>query len=211
LEYLVVKKLLVVIAAVAVPALAHAAPLIVNGGFEAGGGSLAGWTTTTTGTAIVLAPNGQVYVVFAGGSGSAAAQANHFASFGPANDSGALTLSQTFATTVGSVYTFTFDAGVFGGSSEDIVASYDNMSMTVAAVPTTNLDALFTTYQQTFTATGTSTTVSFAVDAMTGDNRDPLVDNVSVTANAVPEAASLAILGFGVTLAGLTTRRRRAR
>ena len=197
------KKLAFAALVAAAPVAASAVELIVNGGFEAGGGSLAGWTATTG----VLAIHGVDYVTYAGGSGSAAAQANTFASFGAGNTAGTETLAQTIATVLGQSYTLTFDYGSFnGGQATDLFVGGAFVG-TYTPVGTSNLDTIFTTATYSFIGTGTPTQILFSVATFAGDNQDGVIDNVSVT--TVPDAATWSLMIVGLAFVGAAARRRR--
>ncbi len=187
----------------AAPMAASAAEFIVNGDFETGGGSLTGWTATANTAAI----HGSSYVLFAGGSGSAAAQANTFASFGAGNTAGTETLAQTIATVAGRSYTLSFDSGSFNGNQAVELFVGGNSVGTYTPSGTSNLDALFTPHSYVFTGSGSPTEILFSVVTFQGDNQDALVDNVSVT--AVPEPASWALMIAGFGMVGFAARRRR--
>ena len=186
------------------PVAASAVEFIANGDFETGGGSLAGWTTTAN----VQAIHGADYVNSAGGTGSAGAQANTFASFGAGGTGGTETLAQTIATVTGVSYTLTFDHGSFNGAQAVELFVGGTSVATYTPVGTSNLDALFTTATYVFTGSGSPTEILFSVVTVTGDSEDALLDNVSVT--AVPEAATWALMIAGFGIVGTAARRRRA-
>ena len=186
------------------PAVAGASELITNGSFESG---FTGWSPTSG----VAVASGHDYVVGAGGSGSAAAQANHFAAFGGGNVAGFDGLLQSFGTVAGKVYTLGFDYGAFGSGTEELTVIVTGAFSThLHPVGTTNLDALFTHYSTTFIGDGAVRSINFAVNAGTGDSIDPLVDNVSITGATVPEPAKWALLVAGFGLVGVAARRRTA-
>ena len=183
------------------PVAATATESLTNGSFEAG---FAGFTTSGN----VAAASGLDYVAGAAGSGSPAAQANHFAAFGGGNLAGASSVAQSFTTIANRVYSVGFDAGAFNATSEQLVVGITGATgLTVSFNSgTSNLDQLFAHYVATFTGTGALTTLSFAVTATGGDNADVFVDNASVT--SVPDAPTWALLVAGFGLVGVAARRR---
>ena len=66
----------------------------------------------------------------------------------------------------------------------------------------------YTTYDRTFTATDTSSTLRFLETSTNTNNRDPLLDGVSVS--VVPEPGTYALLAGLTGLAFVMVRRRRA-
>lgn len=187
----------------AAPVAASAVELITNGNFEAAGGSLAGWTATDN----VVAIKGSAYVQFAGGVGSPAAQANTFASFGAGGTAGTETLSQTLGTVAGRTYNLSFDYGSF--SSDQTVTLFVGGAQigSYTGTGTNNLDTIFNTATYSFTGTGNPTSILFSVVTALNDDRDALVDNVSVS--AVPDAATWTLLIAGFVMVGAAARRRR--
>jgi len=193
-----VKTLLVVVAmAVLVCApTAFAQNLLTNGGFETG--DFTGWTEggNFEFTQVVSGPFGSY---------SGAQEGNFYATLGPVGSDG--TLSQSFATTAGASYTFSFWIAAVGDDPSDFSAFWDGTQVYSATDPNTG-----GVYQQfSFTETGTGN------DTITFSFRDDpayiALDNVSVSqtgTGSVPEPSSFMLLGSGVLgLAGVIRRKLR--
>ena len=155
---------------------------VVNGGFETG--DFTGWTLTNN-----IGPNG----VDSGSPHSG----TYEAFFGQATADGLVSLSQDVATTPGASYTFSFwvmaEAGSeFSGAPDEFKASFGGTVLldlvNVAAFP-------YTEYTYTVTASSPSSEVRFDVanDASFFD-----LDDVSLSAIAVPEPGSFILLVIGV-------------
>lgn len=172
--------------------LASAQNLIVNGDFETdhyANGSpveLSGVSSTLTGWTII----NEVAGIGVGYNGNASQEID-LSGFGDTPGRG---ISQSFATTTGATYYLNLDVY---GSAVDVL---------VDGVPlATNLaGATRTPYAFTFNAAGPSTLLTLLSGVGSVDH----VDNVSVTAQAVPEPASVAAMGFGAL--ALLRRRRKA-
>jgi hypothetical protein len=164
------------------------ANLIVNPGFETG--DFTGWTTTP-------AASGSIFFVFPNLAHSGTYAAS-FGAFGADLDA----ISQTFATTPGTLYHLSFW----------LANSFDNNEFRVTFGGVTVLDLIdsgdlpYTQFTFTGLVTGSSMTLEFA-----GRNYPSFsyLDDVSVTpSSGVPDSGSTAML-FGVSAAALLLARMR--
>jgi hypothetical protein len=209
-------------AAVAAVLLAGAqsasAAILINGDFEhpggevrtqlGGGFTIPGWTYVSNG--------GQdFYEADDKGDGLAAADGNHYVSFGHNSTQGG-SLSQTFATQVGGFYTLTYWVAEQQGddSGQILRATIDNGGV-LSSQDNASLPSIF---QQglsiSFTATGSHATVTFldATPAGGGGGSNLALDRVSVagpSASGAPEPAAWALMIAGFGGAGAMLRRRR--
>jgi PEP-CTERM motif len=176
--------MMVIVAAIAGPAAANP-NLVTNPGFETG--HMTGWSGNGafTDTNFDEGSNSGSYAAYFGRIGSL--------------DS----ISQTVATTPGESYTFSFYFASDGGTPNEFQAYFGDTQV----FESQNAPAFSYTLESfTVAATDINTTIMFS-----GQN-DPgwqALDDVSVTANDVPEPATLAVLGSA--LFGLGTLRRRTR
>lgn len=193
------KKTLLAIVAVTILLLAPAAfaqNLLSNGSFQTG--SFSSWTTggNFEDTEVV---SGAFYDYTGGQDGN-----TFYAVLGPVGSDG--TLSQSFATTAGTRYTFSFWIASVGDADSDFSAYWDGTQIYSVTDPDTGANWS----QLTFTETGTGH------DTIQFDFRDDPeyigLDNVSVVAapSSTPEPSSFLLMGSGaLALAGVIRRKLR--
>ncbi|HVT14308.1 MAG TPA: PEP-CTERM sorting domain-containing protein [Fimbriimonadaceae bacterium] len=187
------RKLLFVGMAAAFASVAFGQELVVNGGFETG--DLTGWTEAHTGS-------------FSGVRTSFPHSGQFEAYFGALSQSDAEDFYQDIATTVGTSYHVSFWA-----FDQDPSATTENLLVTFGSntvfngIPQrgTTTTANYAQYSGDFVATSTSTRLE-----VNGFEQSWYInaDDFSVQANAVPEPASMAVLGLGALA---LIRRRRAK
>jgi hypothetical protein len=197
-------KHILAVALVAFSASAANANIIANGNFESG--TFSSWTKT--GNVAVTGMAGQGYYF---GGGSFAQNGNALVAFNPGNGPTGGMISQNFATTMGTEYLVEFDFGATERGSQYIIANIlgGNGSVLKSSGPTLgeNLPVDLQHYSFSFIGNGDLATLQFVDFASNNTtNQDGLLDNVSVS--AVPEPASIALMGLG--LLGFAASRRKA-
>jgi hypothetical protein len=202
------------------------ADLLTNGSFEntgstfvgdanstmilaSGSSTIPGWTTTN-GTFTAWIKNGNPWNI-------PAADGSFFLDLTGYSDSGTYGgVTQSFATTIGTQYTLTFDLG-YGGNSGlfagpvSVNVSAGGAATTLTSASGTPNPALWSLETYNFTATSTTTMLSIIGHSTAGGDYIGL-DNADVelaTVGAVPEPATFSLVG--VALIGLTTFRLRQR
>jgi len=196
------------IAALGAGANAGAANLLTNGDFEDAGGSLNGWGVTLNGQAQLGALTAAIYHPCCNTSGSEPAySSNHFAEFDDGNVTGLAILSQSFASILGATYTLDFDLGAFGNGHNDLLVAGQTFSQSFTVTGDDNNDTTFHHQTITFTGTGVTQTIAFAVNGGERDNTDALLDNVVLSGGA-PEPAMWALMLTGLAGLGAALRRR---
>jgi hypothetical protein len=168
---------------------------VINGDFETG--SFSGWSlgSNDDGFSFVGTDNPHA--------GTFSAELGQFSA------DGAVALTQSIATTVGTTYTFSFwmttqGGGLNSGAPDHFAALFGSqtvLSLTDVADPTT-----YTLFSFSVVATSSSTVVEF------DSYDDPwffFLDDVHVTSSVVPEPSTIILFGVGACGLGLRTIRRR--
>lgn len=200
---------------------AAAAPILINGSFELpdqGGGRtqltanmLSGWTYSTG-----IDPANYSEITSDGQFGIAAADGHQYLDFGGNGTYGG-SISQSFATVAGTIYTVKYFTGEQQGDdpAQIMRAIITNGAQTLTADNTKLAMGFSAGAPIKFTATGNSATLTFfdATPAGFGGPSNVILDAVSVTGQAgvaaVPEPASWALMMAGFGIVGSAVRRRR--
>lgn len=187
------------------------ANLLLNGNFELGtiadANAITDWTTGnihSSATSGTLYPNLSEQIaslIFAGISGK-------LLMFNTGDSAPGGTLSQSFATVIGTQYQLSFGYGELGSGTQGVNVTVSGAGTDFSQSITASTSTLHT-YSFSFTASGSSETLTFADSAPSTFGGDGLLDNVLITGpavTAVPEPASVLLLLGGILV--LATRRR---
>ena len=198
-----------------------AAAILVNGSFEQPdqngsrtqlvAGMLPGWTYSTG-----VDPGNYAEVTTDTIFGIAAADGKQYVDFGGNGTYGG-SISQSFATTSGTIYTVTYSTGEQQGddAAQIMRAIVNNGEQTITADNTKLAMGFSAGKAITFTALGNSATLTFfdATPKGAGGGSNVILDAVSVTGQAVvggvPEPATWAMLMVGFGGVGVAARSRR--
>jgi|GEM_PF-2249150 len=204
----------------ALAAPAAATTILINGSFElpdqGGGrtqlvaGTLLGWTYLTG------VDSGNYTEITSAIWGFAAADGKQYLDFGGNGTYGG-SISQSFATTPGTIYTVAYSTGEQQGddAAQIMRAIVNNGAQTITADNTALAMGFSAGKAITFTALGNSATLTFfdATPKGAGGPSNVILDAVSVTAQAVvagvPEPATWAMLMVGFGGVGVAARSRR--
>jgi hypothetical protein len=170
--------------------------MLTNGSFETG--DFSGWTTG--GNFEFSSVTSGAYYDYSG-----AQDGTFYAVFGPVSTPG--TISQSFDTTAGASYTFSFWLNAVGDDPSHFTAYWNDTPVLDLSDP--NTGGVWTMYSFNETGTGHDT-ITFA---MQDDPGYIALDNASVTTNqgSTPEPSSILLLGTGVLALGGTIRRKLGR
>ncbi len=126
-------------------------------------------------------------------------------------------IDQTIATISGQMYSLTYAAAQRNGDSsatlQALVLDATNGNSTITSQNPGITSGSFGNFAMTFTATSASTMIEFlnttAITDTNGTYSDNTVDVSNVVLNAVPQPATIGLLGFGCLALGLLALRRR--
>lgn len=191
---------------------ADAAPVFVNGGFEAATGSAPGWIE------VVPFFSAQVWTSIGG---VPAAEGINALWMGHTDTGGASHLIQTVGGfTVGNAYELSFAMQAERGAADGRPGSFLGLSLTGASVPSTTFSVVypgtspffggaFVTQSLIFTATATSVTFDFNGLDPVGGSWESGLDDFRLADVNVPEPTSIALLGIGLAAVGGAQARRK--
>jgi len=183
---------------VSLAGVASAQNLLVNGGFDTG--TFSGWTTNGGSATLkkTYGTNSPQYAVV----------------FNVTTSPATAVISQSFTTTVGKSYELSFYYGGYTtvGSPRPQTLGVEVTGTSLifsnsVTPPSYSNPAVFENFTDTFTATSTSTTLTFLDETVDTTKSDGVLDTVSVT--AVPEPSTMALSAAGGLFSLLALRRRK--
>lgn len=186
--------------ALALCAGAANANLLVNGGFEDNNVATGSWQYYSASN--VNGWDGSNVEIWDTMGGVTAAEGTQHAELNAHPNAGSFSIYQNFATVVGQVYDVSFFYRARSTTSESFYFSVADLNALIDDHVTTQWNQ----YMNTFTATGTSTTIRFTTITPSNSTYGNFLDGVSVTQH-VPEPAGYALLALGLIGLGLARRR----